>query len=74
MSWLFELHTYLDKIYETNPTLITLGVIVLFLALFLSSRNMAKSKAASVAVPLLVMAAILGLAALYFSGTSATTP
>jgi hypothetical protein len=74
MSWLFELHSYLDKIYDTNPTLITLGVIVLFLALFLSSRNMNRSKAATIAVPLLVMAAILGLAALYFGGPSATTP
>jgi hypothetical protein len=68
MSWLFELHSYLDKIYETNPTLITLGVIALFLALFLSSRNMNRSNTATIAVPLLVMAAILGLAALYFGG------
>lgn len=74
MSWLFELHTYLDKLYETNPTLITLGVIVLFLALFLSSRNMNRSKAATIAVPLLVMAAILGLAALYFSGPATNRP
>ncbi len=74
MSWLFELHSYLDKIYDTNPTLITLGAIVLFLVLFLSSRNMDRSKAATIAVPLLVMAAILGLAALYFSGPPATTP
>ena len=69
MSWLFELHGYLDKIYDTHPTLITLGVIVLFLALFLSSRNLSRTKAAAIAVPLLVMAAILGIAALFFGGT-----
>ncbi|MDQ8731467.1 hypothetical protein [Bradyrhizobium sp. LHD-71] len=66
MSWLFELHTYLDKIYETNPTLITLGVIGLFLLLFLSSRTLTRSKVTTIAVPLLVMAVILGIAALYF--------